>query len=194
MLLQSEFNYRERDMDVCIFIPKIIQSAVITSRIGIEREAIVFDEYFDFYTYIDNIVKISKKACIMVDEAQFLCKNQVLQLCQIVDRLDIPVLCYGLRSDFKGEPFEGSKYLLTLADKLIELKTICYCGKKAIMNLRKKVPIPEDTVKATGENTLKNRIIPITEGSQVDIGGNDKYIALCRKCYFDVSGKNCYAQ
>jgi thymidine kinase len=137
------------------------------------KKARVFDQSFDFYEYLKGVNVIR---CVLIDEAQFLTKAQVLNLAKVVDELSIPVLCYGLRTDFLGEPFEGSKYLLAIADKLVELKTICYCGKKATMNLRKK----QD---ATG-------VVAISEGAQVDIGGNDKYIALCRKCYGEFMAAN----
>ena len=102
--------------------------------------------------------------CVLVDEAQFLTKAQVGQLSDIVDKLDIPVLAYGLRSDFLGEPFEGSLYLLAWADNLIEIKTICHCGRKATMNMR-----------------IDERNRPVRSGAQIEIGGNERYIATCRK-------------
>jgi thymidine kinase len=173
ILLQSAFNYEERNMKVLTFIPKIINCDEIVSRIGLRSKATVFDEEFNFIQCLRSTEGIS---CVLVDEAQFLTKNHVLQLCQVCDELSIPVLCYGLRSDFLGEPFEGSKYLLVLADKLIEIKNVCFCGKKATMNMRK-------TTDAEGHAS------PVTEGNQIDIGGNDKYISLCRKCYFDTIGK-----
>ena len=104
---------------------------------------------------------------MLIDEAQFLTKGQVYQLCRICDEMNIPVLAYGLRTDFRAEPFEGSQYLLALADLLIEIKTICHCGKKAIMNVR---------IDANGRK--------VSEGEQVEIGGNDRYIATCRKHFF----------
>ncbi len=174
ILLQSAFNYGEKNMKVLSFIPEIINCFEIISRIGLRCEAIVFNKEFDFVYYLQSMSDIS---CVLIDEAQFLSRCQVLQLCRICDEMNIPVLCYGLRSDFLGEPFEGSKYLLTLADKLIEIKNICLCGKKATMNMRK------------SSDDEKN-IIPITEGTQIEIGGNDKYISLCRKCYFNIINKN----
>ncbi len=167
-LLQAAFNYEERNMKVWTFIPKIIGVSQIVSRIGLNSNAIVFDKQFNF---IEFLIKDENKVdCVLVDEAQFLTKEHVLQLCEVCDELSIPVLCYGLRSDFLGEPFEGSKYLLTLSDKLIELKSMCGCGKKATMNMKK-------TINSVGQ------LLPILEGEQIDIGGNDKYISLCRKCY-----------
>jgi thymidine kinase len=165
-LLQADFNYNERGMNTLLFIPEIIQQSFIISRIGIKKEAIIFNKINNLF---DIVIKYcqennNKLSCIFVDEAQFLTRHQVLELCKIVDELSIPVLCYGLRSDFKGCGFEGSDALFHYADKLIEIKTICKCGKKAIMNHR------------TSES--KN---------QIDIGGNDKYISLCRKCFININ-------
>ncbi len=169
ILLQSAFNYKEKNMQVLTFIPKIINCSKIVSRIGLQNEAIIFDEEFNFIQLLRDVDKIS---CVLIDEAQFLTKEHVLQLCQVCDELNIPVLCYGLRSDFLGVPFEGSKWLLTLADKLVEIKSICACGKKATMNMRK-------TTDAEGHD------VPVIEGAQIDIGGNDKYVSVCRKCHFE---------
>jgi thymidine kinase len=157
-LLQSNYNYIERGMKTKIFLPEIIGNTV-KSRIGLKQEGIPFSTSFDFST-----VSYTHINCILVDEAQFLTRNQVLQLSQISHT--IPVLCYGIRTDFRGEPFEGSKYLLALADILTEIKTICKCGKKATMNQR---------IDQHGDVVLY--------GQQVEIGGNDKYIAVCRKCF-----------
>ena len=171
-LLQTSFNYRERGMETDIYIPQIIGTEYVSSRIGLKQRAISFSKDFNFYKLYQEKFTLYKESidCILVDEAQFLTKNQVLQLCKIVDMLKIPVLCFGIRTDFQGETFEGSHYLLGLADKLIELRTICSCGKKATMN---------------------QRIIdtkPILDGDQIVIGG-DKYISLCRKCFL-FSNKN----
>ena len=167
ILLQSDYNYRERGMDTLLFTPIIDQRVKvdhIASRIGLQSHAISFDEHFDFFQYVANRQpSLPKLQCILIDEAQFLKKIQVAQLCRIVDELNLPILTYGLRSDFKGEPFEGSRYLLTWADNLIEVKTICHCGRKAIMNLR---------VDAEGQG--------VKEGAQIEIGGNERYISLCR--------------
>lgn len=167
VLLQSAYNYNERGMDTLLFTPKIdvrYGEGKIHSRIGLHADAVSFDSTFDLYEY----ARVSKQnnanlACILVDEAQFLNKAQVHQLTEIVDKLNIPVLAYGLRSDFRGEPFEGSLYLLILADNLVEIKTICHCGRKAIMNTR---------IDAEG-NVVRT-------GEQVQIGGNESYIAMCR--------------
>ena len=168
LLIQSAFNYKERDMNTMIFIPKVMNTKYIKSRIGLLKEATVFDEKFDFYEFVKENLK-KEIRCLLIDETQFLKKLQVKSLCRVVDKISIPVLCYGLRTDFLGELFEGSQYLLALADKLVELKSMCYCGKKAIMNMRKA--------------NDKDKIEPVREGKQIEIGGNDRYVALCRKCY-----------
>ncbi len=164
-LLQAAYNYEERGMRVLLFTPKIDDRAgvgIISSRIGLSREAHAFDRDFDLYVHIREEQIESKISCIFMDEAQFLTQSQVLQLTLVCDRLGIPVLCYGLRTDFLGEPFEGSKYLLAWSDIMGEIKTICHSGKKAIMNAR----LDKDG----------NRV---TEGEQISIGLN--YVALSRK-------------
>ncbi len=164
-LLQSAHNYEERGMKVLVFTPALDDRAgvgKIASRIGIGREAIAFSAVQDLFVNIRDLSEAEKISCVLVDEAQFLSSKQVLQMTLVADRLGIPVLCYGLRSDFLGEPFEGSKYLLAWADELIEIKTICNSGKKATMNARL--------------DTDGNRVL---EGAQVEIGTN--YVALSRK-------------
>ncbi len=168
VLLQSSYNYNERGMDTLLYTPIIddrFGKGKIASRIGLDHDAIAIDKSFNIF---DSAKKEAEKnpniKCILVDEAQFLTKKQVEQLTYICDELNIPVLTYGIRSDFRAEPFEGSIYLLALADNIIEIKTICHCGKKAIMNMR---------IDASGN--------VVTEGAQIDIGGNEKYIATCRK-------------
>jgi len=167
ILLQTAFNYEERNMKVLILLSNILDTEFVCSRTGLQRKARI-------YNYTDCLYDIVKSyndlSCVLVDEAQFLNKVQVIELAKVCDTLNIPVLCYGLRSDFLGEPFEGSMYLLTIADKLIEIKTMCYCGKKATMNMRK-------------VNNESDVITPIFEGTQIKIGGNESYISLCRKCY-----------
>ncbi len=166
-LLQSNYNYQERGMNTLLFIPAIDTRhalGVISSRIGLTAEAIPFPPSFDFFNHVKDYTQRQKLHCVLVDEAQFLTKTQVMELCRIADELKIPVLTYGLRSDFKGEPFEGSLYLLAWAEELSEIKTICHCGRKATMNPR---------IDETGQM--------IREGAQIEIGGNDRYIALCRK-------------
>lgn len=166
-LLQSDYNYRERGMDTVLFTPELDdrqQAGVISSRIGLQANAIAFNANSDLHAIVYEI-KQQRPAlkCVLVDEAQFLSKQQVYQLAAIVDEFSLPVLTYGLRSDFRAEPFEGSLYLLILAEELIEIKTICHCGRKATMNMR----IDEHGNK-------------VSEGSQIEIGGNDRYIATCR--------------
>lgn len=136
----------------------------VTSRIGLEATATTFKPEIDLYKLIFQNHQHKELNCILIDEAQFLTKDQVFQLGEVTDRLNIPVLAYGLRTDFQGEPFEGSKYLLAWADNLKELKAICHCGGKATMVVR---------LDENGE--------PIREGTQVQIGGNDSYISMCRK-------------
>lgn len=168
ILLQSAYNYKERGMDTLLFTPAIDKrygQGRIHSRIGLDSEAISFDINFNLFDYTNaQKFKNPKLQCILVDESQFLTKQQVEQLTDIVDELNLPILAYGLRSDFLGEPFEGSKYLLVLADNLIEIKTICHCGRKAIMNMR---------IDSQGK--------VVKTGLQIQIGGNESYIAMCRK-------------
>ena len=169
-LLQSSYNYHERGMETLLFTPLMDDrygSGKIASRIGLAEDAISFDQSFNFFDTIEETQKTRPKLkCILIDEAQFMTREQVLQLTQVVDHLKLPVLTYGLRTDFLGETFEGSRYLLSWADELIEIKTICHCGSKAIMNARF-----DDQGKIA------------REGEQLVIGGNDRYIALCRKHY-----------
>lgn len=168
MLLQSNYNYRERGMDTLLYVPSLdIRFGIgkATSRIGIASEAISFHHHFNFYKEINTQQEVlSKLACILVDEAHFLTRNQVLQLCRVVDECYLPVLAYGLRTDFKGETFEGSHALLALAEELIEIKTICHCGRKATMNAR-----------------IDDFGARVKEGKQIEIGGNERYTSICRK-------------
>lgn len=167
-LLQSNYNYKERGMETLTYTPSIDERAgknKITSRIGLEAGAISFDDSYDFYEKVAAQVADNPNIkCVLVDEAQFLTKEQVRQLARTADDCRIPVLCYGLRTDFQGELFPGSQYLLAWAQELVEVKTICHCGSKATMVLR----IDEDGV-------------PVREGDQVVIGGNDRYVAVCHK-------------
>lgn len=167
-LLQSNYNYQERGMRTILFVPEIdtrFGKGKIASRIGLESSAISFNEHFDLYAATEVSANQSDKVkCVFIDEAQFLTKDQVWQLTQIVDRLHIPVLAYGLRTDFLGEPFEGSKYLLAWSEDIVEIKTICFCGRKAIMNLR-----------------LDGQGNPVRSGAQIEIGDNDRYMAVCRQ-------------
>jgi len=166
-LLQSNHNYKETGLDTLIFLPdetSKLSKGKIVSRIGLSAKAIITNKDFDFYTYIKNN-KTKMLSCVLIDEAQFLTKIQVRQLGKVADLLNIPVMCYGIRTDFQGELFEGSSELLSLADNLIELKTICYnCGRKATMVVRR---------------DESNKIV--TEGSKVVVGGNDIYTPVCRK-------------
>ncbi|WP_281630175.1 thymidine kinase [Vibrio sp. St2] len=174
-LLQSSFNYQERGMTPVIFTAALDDRygvGKVSSRIGLQSDAQLFRHDSDLYQDIAALNEVEKRHCILVDECQFLTKEQVYQLTEVVDKLNIPVLCYGLRTDFLGELFEGSKYLLSWADKLIELKTICYCGRKANMVIR------------TDEHGNA-----IAEGDQVAIGGNDRYVSVCRQHYKEALGK-----
>lgn len=167
-LLQSSYNYNERGMGTLLYAPKIDDRfgvGKISTRIGLQSDAIAVDKDFDIFVSVKKqLANNPNIRCVLIDEAQFLSKKQVEQLTFITDFLNIPVLTYGIRSDFRGELFEGSSYLLAWADNIIELKTICHCGKKAIMNMR-----------------IDEHGRAVTEGAQVDIGGNEKYIATCRK-------------
>ena len=166
-LLQSNHNYLESNLDTIIFLPDETNKSSkgkIVSRIGLKAKAVIADKDFNFIVYIEKN-KTSKLSCILIDEAQFLSKIQIRQLGEVADKLNIPVMCYGIRTDFRGELFEGSSELLALADNLIELKTICYdCGRKATMVVR---------VDKDGG--------VVTEGSKIQIGGNDQYTPVCRK-------------
>ncbi|WP_394200413.1 thymidine kinase [Shewanella waksmanii] len=166
-LLQSSYNYRERGMNTLVMTASIDDRygvGKVASRIGIETDAQVFGSHDDIAKLIEQANAEQQLHCILIDEAQFLAKEQVKQLTYVVDVLDIPVLCYGLKTDFQGELFSGSQYLLAWADKLIELKTICHCGRKANMVLR-----------------LDGNGKPMREGEQVAIGGNESYESVCRK-------------
>jgi thymidine kinase len=172
VLLQSAHNYRERGMQPMLFTPVLADRAregVIRSRIGLEAGAILFDREEDLLARVQQELVLHSVHCVLVDEAQFLTRSQVFQLGEVVDRLEIPVLCFGLRTDFQGELFEGSRYLLAWSDQLEEIKTICHTGRKATMVLR---------VDAEG--------YALREGSQVEIGGNERYVSVSRKAFKDV--------
>lgn len=182
-LLQNNFNYMERGMKTLLYTfagDDRYGVAKITSRIGLSADANTFDSNTKLFEEISKVIdnNSEKIACILIDEAQFLNKKQVKDLCRIVDELNIPVLTYGLRTDFLGEPFEGSMYLLLWSDELVEVKTICHCGKKATMNAK----FNSNGEMITANNNKSNK--SDTTGGQIDIGGNEKYIALCRKHYF----------
>lgn len=174
-LLQSSFNYCERGMNPVIFTAEIDNRdgiGKVSSRIGLQSDAYLYNDTTDMFNTVKALCENEKIHCVMIDECQFLNKDQVYQLTEVVDKLNIPVLCYGLRSDFLGELFEGSQYLLAWADKLVELKTICHCGRKANMVIR------------MDENGQA-----IAEGAQVAIGGNDRYESVCRQHYKEALGK-----
>ena len=165
-LLQSNHNYLESGLDTMIFLPietSKLSKGRIVSRIGLKAKAIIANKDFNFIDYVkDNQTK--QLSCILIDEAQFLTKNQVRQLGQVADKLNYPVMCYGIRTDFRGELFEGSSELLALADNLIELKTICsHCVRKATMVVRR---------------DKEGKVV--TEGTKVVVGGNDIYTPVCR--------------
>jgi len=175
VLLQSSYNYHERGMRTLLFMPAIDTRAgagVIKSRIGLEAGAMVLQPDEDIFAHVKAAHAAQPVACVLVDEAQFLTRLQVEQCTEIADQIHIPVLCYGLRTDFQAQFFPGSAALLALADNLIELKTICHCGRKATMNLR---------VGADGR--------AVKEGAQVEIGGNDRYIAMCRRHFKEALGQ-----
>ena len=170
-LLQSAYNYQERGMSTKLYTAAIDDrygKGKISSRIGLSEEASTFASETDFWLETLKSVGEPPINCIFIDEAQFLLKAQVLQLARVCDELNVPVLCYGLRSDYQGEPFEGSVYLLVLADKLSEIKTVCHCGRKATMVLR---------VNSDGQ--------PDTEGEQIEIGGDSRYVSVCRRHFFE---------
>ncbi len=166
-LLQSAHNYRERGMRVAILTPRLDHrggDGRVASRIGLSTEGMAFDRDTDLEQRLrQDIEAHGRLNCVLVDEAQFLSRDQVWQLSEVVDQLGIPVLCYGLRTDFRGELFEGSQYLLAWADELSEIKTICHTGKKAIM-----------TVRVDGHGRV------MREGPQVEIGGNERYVSVSR--------------
>lgn len=165
-LLQADFNYRERGMGTMLWTAGLDSraSGMVRSRIGLESEAYRFHPDTDLWAEVSAVHAGTKLDCVLIDEAQFLSPEQVWQLARLADELDIPVLCYGLRTDFQGELFPGSTVLLGIADALVELKGVCHCGRKATMNLR-----------VDGEGRA------VKQGEQTEIGGNDRYIALCRR-------------
>ncbi|KAF1685334.1 thymidine kinase [Pseudoxanthomonas broegbernensis] len=167
-LLQSAHNYRERGMRTLILTPRLDHrggGGMVASRIGLRAQGTAFDRDTDLERRVDaDLAAHGPLHCVLVDEAQFLSRAQVWQLSEVVDRLGIPVLCYGLRTDFRGELFEGSQYLLAWADELQEIKTICHSGSKATMNVR---------VDAQGR--------AVRDGPQVEIGGNERYVSVSRK-------------
>jgi thymidine kinase len=165
-LLQSSYNYRERGLTTAIYTAKIddrFAKGKVASRLGIDADAFLFDDDSNMLTEIKEKHEEGKIDCVLIDEAQFLSTEQVKQLTDVVDLLHIPVLAYGIRTDFLGETFSGSAALLAWADKLVELKTICHCGRKANFVIRQ------------DENG-----VPVKGGQQVEVGGNERYEPLCR--------------
>ena len=166
-LLQSSYNYRERGMHTLVMAPELDDRygvGRVASRIGLETDATTFRPGDDLQAVVAAANAEESLHCVLIDEAQFLTKDQVFQLTEVTDAMDIPVLAYGLRTDFRGEPFEGSRYLLAWADNLKELKAICHCGAKATMVIR-----------------MDEAGNAVQEGAQIEIGGNDRYVSLCRK-------------
>ena len=171
MLLQANHNYIERGMKPRIYTSDLdnrFGEGEIVSRIGLKAESNIFTSKTDIYKDVLNIHNNSIVDCVLIDEAQFLTQNQVIQLGKVVDELDIPVLAFGIRTDFQGNLFEGSKYLLAWADNLKEIKTVCHCGRKATMVLR---------LNAKGE--------VVSDGTQIEIGGEEKYVSVCRKHFIE---------
>ena len=174
-LLQANFNYHERGMQTMLWTAALDDRGgdkAIESRIGLHAEANRFDASTDLWERVTAAHRVEPLACLLVDEAQFLSPAQVWQCARLADEAGIPVLCYGLRTDFQGELFPGSAVLLGIADSLVELKAVCHCGRKATMNLR--VDESGAAVKA---------------GAQTEIGGNDRYVALCRKHFSEALGR-----
>jgi len=166
VLLQSAHNYRERGMTPLLFTPKLDDrygEGWIKSRIGLQARATIFTADDDLFEITRAQLEARNIHCVLVDEAQFLSREQVYQLSEVVDRLNIPVLCFGLRTDFQGELFEGSKYLLAWADQLTEIKTICHTGRKANMVVR-----------------VDDEGYALKEGAQIEIGGNERYVSVSR--------------
>lgn len=173
-LLTAAHNYKERGMGVLVLKPAIDtrdSKGEIVSRIGIRQDANIITKDMDIFEFYKWAAAQKDIHCIFVDEAQFLTTEKVYQLSRIVDVYNVPVMAYGLRTDFKGNLFEGSQALMAIADKLVELKGVCHCGKKATMVAR----VTEDG-------------LPITDGSQIEIGDTDRYVSLCRKHWNDLTG------
>ena len=167
MLLQADFNYRERGMRTMLFTAAVDDRyghAKIASRIGLEADATPFAADTDLRQEVERELARGPLSCVLVDEAQFLSRAQVFQLAAICDELNVPVLAYGLRTDFQANLFPGSQWLLAIADTLSEIKAICACGRKATMNLR-----------------VDERGNAVKQGQQTEIGGNERYIAVCRR-------------
>ena len=175
MLLQASHNYRERGMETYLVTAQLDHRAghgQIASRIGIAQPADTFDTDSDLFDMMHTRLEQGPIACVMIDEAQFLTEQQVWQIARAVDDLNVPVMAYGLRVDFRGKLFPGSAALLALADEMREVRTICFCGKKATMVIRQ-----------AADGT------PLQSGEQVQIGGNETYVSLCRKHWREAVGE-----
>jgi thymidine kinase len=174
LLLQASYNYIERGMQTYLLTANFDDRAGrgrIGSRIGIEAAADTYSQRCDLFAKIKARLLEGPCACVLIDEAQWMTRDQVWQLARAVDDLDVPVMCYGLRVDFRGELFPGSAALLALADEMREVRTICHCGRKASMVIR---------VDQNGH--------AMTEGAQIEVGGNDRYISLCRRHFREATG------
>ena len=170
-LLQADYNYRERGMETMLWTAKLDDRAgvgTIGSRIALNAPAHTYTPDIDLFEAVSEERKRRGLHCVLIDEAQFLTRSHVEQLCRVSDEIGIPVLCYGLRTDFQGNLFEGSAALLALADTLVELKAVCECGRKATMNLR-----------------IDEQGFAVAAGASIEIGGNDRYVALCRRHFFE---------
>jgi thymidine kinase len=172
-LLQADFNYRERGMRTSLWTAELDSRSegMVRSRIGLEADAHRYTPATDLWSAVMAAHRAEPLDAVLIDEAQFLTKEQVWQCARLADEAGIPVVCYGLRTDFQGELFAGSAALLGIADKLVELKGVCHCGRKATMNLR---------VDETGA--------AVREGEQTEVGGNERYVALCRKHFSEALG------
>ncbi|TWU23937.1 Thymidine kinase [Novipirellula galeiformis] len=171
VLLQASYNYRERGMNTMILLPEMdtrFAAGKVTSRIGLSSEAITFNQSDNLFSVVHKEHDAKSIHAVFVDEAQFLTQLQVRQLSDVCDTLDIPVMTYGLRTDFQGHLFEGSEHLLAWSDTLSEIRTICHCGRKATMVLR---------MDAKGQ--------PVKDGRQIQIGGNERYVSVCRQHFKD---------
>ncbi|MEL6745350.1 MAG: thymidine kinase [Pseudomonadota bacterium] len=174
LLLQASYNYIERGMATYLLTANFDDRAgvgKIGSRIGIEAEADTYTQRDDLFAKIEARLASGPCACVLVDEAQWMTRDQVWQLARAVDDLGVPVMCYGLRVDFRGELFPGSAALLALADEMREVRTICHCGRKATMVIR---------VGPDGK--------AVQDGAQIEVGGNDRYVSLCRRHFREAVG------
>ena len=175
LLLQAAYNYRERGMHAVILLAELDDRAgkgVVSSRIGLTSEAVAFGPETDLFVLARSLHRQQTIDCLFIDEAHFATDDHIWQLARVVDELDIPVMAYGLRSDFRGELFPASRELFALADEVREVRTICHCGRKATMVVR---------LDSAGEALL--------EGPQIEIGGNERYVSLCRKHWKEKTGR-----